>query len=143
MPAKKKSKTTKKRTTAYSTAKKKKTGRKSTSKQRKSTAPKVIRSAYSKTNIINYCSERLNIEKKQTREFFECLSDLMQAHLSKGSAKKFILPGLLKITLKHKPAVKSRRGPNPFTGEIMTFKAKPARNVVKVQALKHLKDMAS
>jgi nucleoid DNA-binding protein len=41
----------------------------------------------------------------------------------------------------HKPAVKARRGTNPFTGEEMMFKAKPARNVIKVGALKALKDM--
>ena len=39
------------------------------------------------------------------------------------------------------PATKARRGVNPFTGENMIFKAKPARNVVKVTALKALKDM--
>ena len=34
-----------------------------------------------------------------------------------------------------------KKAVNPFTGEAMTFKAKPARKVVKVQALKALKDM--
>jgi nucleoid DNA-binding protein len=47
----------------------------------------------------------------------------------------------MKIRLKKKPATKARKGINPFTGEEMMFKAKPARNVVKVQALKGLKDM--
>jgi nucleoid DNA-binding protein len=40
-----------------------------------------------------------------------------------------------------KPARKARKGINPFTGEEMMFKAKPARNVVKVTALKRLKEM--
>ena len=30
---------------------------------------------------------------------------------------------------------------NPYTGEPTIFKAKPARNVVKVQPLKNLKEM--
>jgi hypothetical protein len=47
----------------------------------------------------------------------------------------------MKIKLVHKPAVPERRGINPFTKEETTFKAKPARNVVKVQPLKGLKDM--
>ena len=34
-----------------------------------------------------------------------------------------------------------RRGINPFTGEETVFKAKPARNVVKIRPLKNLKDM--
>jgi nucleoid DNA-binding protein len=47
----------------------------------------------------------------------------------------------MKIRVKRKPATKARRGTNPFTGEEMMFKAKPARNVVKVTPLKALKDM--
>jgi hypothetical protein len=52
------------------------------------------------------------------------------------------LPGLLKIMVILKPAVKARKGINPFTKQEQMFKAKPARKVVKVRALKALKDMA-
>ena len=52
-----------------------------------------------------------------------------------------ILPGLMKITVVRKPAPKARKGINPFTKEETMFKAKPARNVVKVRPLKALKDM--
>ena len=54
----------------------------------------------------------------------------------------FAVPGLMKIVVIQKPAVKARKGINPFTGEETTFKAKPARNVVKIAALKNLKEMA-
>jgi nucleoid DNA-binding protein len=37
--------------------------------------------------------------------------------------------------------VPARKGINPFTGQETTFKAKPARTVIKVRALKKLKDM--
>jgi nucleoid DNA-binding protein len=47
----------------------------------------------------------------------------------------------MKITVKRKPATKARKGINPFTGEEMMFKAKPARNVIKVRPLKKLKEM--
>ena len=39
------------------------------------------------------------------------------------------------------PATKARKGINPFTKEETIFKAKPARNVVKLQLLKALKEM--
>jgi len=52
------------------------------------------------------------------------------------------MPGLMKVKVVRKPATKARPGINPFTGEETIFKAKPARNVVKVQPLKALKDMA-
>ena len=53
----------------------------------------------------------------------------------------FTVPGLLKLRVVKKPARKARKGTNPFTGEEMMFKAKPATKVVKVSALKGLKDM--
>ena len=52
------------------------------------------------------------------------------------------MAGLVKVTLTRKAATPARPGKNPFTGEAITIKAKPARNVVKVRALKALKDMA-
>ena len=54
---------------------------------------------------------------------------------------EFILPGLLKISTVRKPAVKARKGINPFTKEEVMFKAKPASTTVKVRPLKKLKDM--
>jgi nucleoid DNA-binding protein len=47
----------------------------------------------------------------------------------------------MKVTVVRKPATKARKGINPFTGEETIFKAKPARNVVKIRPLKNLKDM--
>ncbi|HWM27396.1 MAG TPA: HU family DNA-binding protein, partial [Woeseiaceae bacterium] len=51
------------------------------------------------------------------------------------------IPGLAKVVVQRKPATKARKGVNPFTGEEMMFKAKPASKTVKVAALKGLKDM--
>ena len=56
-------------------------------------------------------------------------------------ASFFNLLGLMKIKMIYKPAVPARKGINPFTKEEVIFKAKPARNVVKCQPLKSLKDM--
>jgi nucleoid DNA-binding protein len=46
------------------------------------------------------------------------------------------------VQVVNKPATKARKGINPFTGEETMFKAKPARNVIKVRPLKKLKDFA-
>ena len=53
----------------------------------------------------------------------------------------FTVPGLMKIAKVHKPRRAARKGINPFTGEEMMFKAKPAHNVIKVRPLKSLKEM--
>jgi len=47
----------------------------------------------------------------------------------------------MKINVVRKPAMPERKGINPFTKEETIFKAKPAKNVVKVVPLKGLKDM--
>jgi nucleoid DNA-binding protein len=66
---------------------------------------------------------------------------MIATNVGKRGSGVFSVPGLMKISVQKKPAVKSRKGINPFTGEETMFKAKPARNVVKVRPLKALKDM--
>jgi nucleoid DNA-binding protein len=56
--------------------------------------------------------------------------------------KQFTINGLIKVVIVHKAATKSRPGRNPFTKEAITIKAKPAHDVVRVRALKRLKDIA-
>ena len=57
-----------------------------------------------------------------------------------GETGEVIIPGLIKLNVVVKPATPERQGINPFTKEPTTFKAKPARKVVKAHALKALKD---
>jgi nucleoid DNA-binding protein len=42
-----------------------------------------------------------------------------------------------------KPATKAREGVNPFTGQKMTIKAKPASKKVRIRSLKNLNEMVS
>lgn len=93
-----------------------------------------------KSEVYGYISERTSLKKKEISAVFEALAAIIERDLRRG-AGIFNVPGLMKIKLVHKPAVPERRGINPFTKEETTFKAKPARNVVKVQPLKGLKDM--
>ena len=61
--------------------------------------------------------------------------------MGRSGAGTFTVPGLMKVKVIRKPATKEREGINPFTKEPTIFKAKPARNVVKVAPLKALKEM--
>ena len=72
---------------------------------------------------------------------FDSLAALVGKNIGTGGPGIFTLPGLLKIKVVRKPATPARTGINPFTKQETTFKAKPARNVVKLQALKSLKAM--
>ena len=97
-----------------------------------------------KTEIYASIADSTGLTKKQVGEVFESLEELIQKSLTgRGAPKVFALPGLCKITVQHKPATKEREGRNPFTGEMTIFKAKPAKNVVKIRPLKKLKDMVS
>ncbi|QTS83982.1 HU family DNA-binding protein [Coxiella endosymbiont of Amblyomma nuttalli] len=116
----------------------KSTGRKPKSKTAKVT---VIKERMTKSQILAHLAEATELTKKQIRLVLETLIDLGKAHLKKGGAGEFVIPGLAKCMVKRKPATKARKGINPFTGEAMTFKAKPARNVVKIRPLKQLKEI--
>jgi len=95
----------------------------------------------SKSDVQATIAEHVGISKKEVAAVFDTMGQLIAADLSKGNAGTFNVPGLMKVTVQRKPATKARQGINPFTGEMTTFKAKPARNVIKVRPLKALKDM--
>jgi nucleoid DNA-binding protein len=94
-----------------------------------------------KTEIYSNISESTGLSKKDVGAIFDALNDEIAKALSKKGPQSFTLPGLCKIVVQNKPATTAREGVNPFTGEKTMFKAKPARNVVKVRPLKKLKDM--
>lgn len=106
--------------------------------QRKITGTKT---AMTKATIMNEIAENTGLNKKQVSSVFDELAILIERHIKKGAVGKFTMPGLMKVEVKRKPATKARKGINPFTGEETVFKAKPARNVVKIRPLKKLKDM--
>ena len=94
-----------------------------------------------KTEIYSNIAESTGLSKKDVGAIFDALNDEIARALSKKGPQSFTLPGLCKIVVQNKPATPAREGVNPFTGEKTMFKAKPARNVVKVRPLKKLKDM--
>ena len=94
----------------------------------------------SKGQILTDLAGATGLSRKQVSSVFDELAKMIGKDLKKGPGM-FTIPGLLKIKVIHKPATKARMGTNPFTGQQMMFKAKPARNVVKALALKGLKSM--
>ena len=72
----------------------------------------------------------------------ESLTEQIKKNIGKKGPGVFTVPGLMKIFIKNKPATKAKPGKNPFTGEAITIKAKPASRVIKIRPLKSLKDFA-
>lgn len=108
-------------------------------KKAKTTA---IQNKMTKSQILAEITDNTDISKKDVATVLAELDSLIERHIKKRACGEFLLPGLLKIVTVKKPAVKARKGINPFTGEEMMFKAKKATTVVKVRALKKLKEMA-
>jgi nucleoid DNA-binding protein len=94
-----------------------------------------------KAEIYTTLSEKTGLSKKEISSVFAAMNDLIGKELGKKGPGLFIVPGLLKLKVVRKPATKAKPGVNPFTKEPMTIKAKPARNVIKAQPLKALKDL--
>ncbi len=96
--------------------------------------------ARSKSEIYKDLGDACGLTRKQVASVFEGLAGLIKKDLAKGPGV-FTVPGLMKVTVIKKPATKAREGINPFTKEKVMFKAKPARKVIKIRALKAMKDM--
>jgi len=104
-------------------------------------AVKAPTKAMTKSEIVSGIADSTGLAKKDVNAVFEAMSGQIKKSLGRSGAGAYTVPGLMKLTVVRKPATKARKGINPFTGEETMFKAKPARNVVKVRPLKNLKDM--
>ena len=86
-----------------------------------------------KSEILATISKDTELSRKQVSAVFDSLHAIIRKSL-RGHGL-VTLPGLLKLKVVKKAATKAKEGINPFTGEKQMFKAKPARNVVKILPL--------
>jgi nucleoid DNA-binding protein len=98
--------------------------------------------AATKSEILASIAQTTELSRKQVASVLDALAGLIKDALGKKGPGLFAVPGLMKIVVIQKPATKAHKGINPFTKQEQMFKAKPARRVIKVRALKALKDMA-
>ena len=97
--------------------------------------------APTKSEILATISKETELSKKQVGAVFDSLSaSSRRACAATGCSR---MPGLLKMKVVKKPATKAREGINPFNGEKMMFKAKPASKKVRIAALKNLKEFVN
>ena len=130
--------------TEHPMAKRKKKTTKKKSTKAASRRPKKIAPAAklrTKSEIYKVIAEHTGLARKEIQSVFDSLGMMLAADLGKRGPGVMQVPGLMKVVVKRMPAKKSRKGINPFTKEEMIFKAKPARNVVKVRPLQALKKM--
>ena len=122
---------------------KKKVAKKKVAKKAAAAAPavKAITQKQTKTQIITALAENTGLSKKDIAGVMSALGNMIEGHMKKRGSGEFTIPDTgVKIRRVRKPARKARMGRNPATGEEMKIAAKPASTVVRVTALKALKD---
>jgi nucleoid DNA-binding protein len=121
----------------------KKTTTKTTTKTTATKAKKISPAGKPRTKGEFYSTIATNtdLSRKQVVSVFDMMSKMMAADLGRSGPGVCNIAGMMKVIVKKKPATPSRRGVNPFTGQEMTFKAKPAKNVIKIRPMKALKAM--
>ena len=121
----------------------KKKASKKTAAKKVAAAPKLksIGTRQTKSQIIQEVVDSTGLAKKDVAAVFATLGELIQRHMQKRGSGEFQIPDTgVKIRRVKKPARKARMGRNPATGEEIKIAAKPAHTVVKVLALKALKE---
>ncbi len=91
-----------------------------------------------KSQLIEKIATENEVAKKDVKGILETMASIGYKELKKSGV--FLVPGFAKFVVIRKPSTKSRKGTNPFTGEPMTFKAKPARKIVRARPVKAAKD---
>ena len=95
----------------------------------------------SKSQLIEKIATGTELSKRDVKNVMDTLVDVGHKELKKNGI--FLVPGFAKFVVVKKPATKARKGTNPFTGEEMMFKAKPASKKVRALPLKNLKAMVN
>jgi DNA-binding protein HU-beta len=89
--------------------------------------------ALTQTQIATAVADRTGLSKADTKRVLEALEDVVLEEI--GNAEKVRIGGLVQLTVRVKPAQKSRKGRNPATGEEITIAAKPASVDIRARPL--------
>ena len=95
----------------------------------------------SRGDLVKTIAAGTELKPGKVKEVMEALTAIIAADLGKKGSGEFNFNGLVKLKTVNKPATKSRKGRNPFTGEEIMIKAKPASRKVRVRALRNLNGM--
>ncbi len=102
-----------------------------------------IKQTLTKSSLIGLLAEQGEISRKQASCVLATLENTILGSVHPKGVGMFVLPGLMKVTLRKVPARKAGTlVRNPGTGEMMKAAAKPASVRVKVRPLKKLKSAA-
>jgi hypothetical protein len=105
---------------------------------------KPVKQALTKSALVNLIAEENEIPRKTAAGVYATLENLFLGSVHPRGAGEFVLPGLLKVSLRKVPARKAGTLiRSPATGQMVEAAAKPASVRVKIRALSKLKMAAS
>jgi len=105
-------------------------------------AVRAIADKQTKQQIIADIAEDTGLSKKEVASVFAALGSKILQHMKPRGSGDFSIPDTgIKVRRVVKPRTKPRMGRNPFTGQEIKIPAKPARKVIRLSALKALKEM--
>ncbi|MCC7410805.1 MAG: HU family DNA-binding protein [Gammaproteobacteria bacterium] len=112
-----------------------------TAKSKPKRSNKPISEKQTKSQILTAVAEQSGVSKKDAVAVTDALADIVRRSLIKGGVGEITIPAVaLKLRSVMKPATKARKGTNPFTGQEIMIKAKPARIDIRARPMKALKD---
>lgn len=102
-----------------------------------------VKQTLTKSGLVTLLAEQNELSRKQAASVLATLENTIMGSVHPKGAGMFVLPGLMKVTLRKVPARKAGTLiRNPATGEMMKAAAKPATVRVKIRPLKKLKSAA-
>ncbi len=115
--------------------------KRTTRKKVKRTAKKTVAvKPPTKSEVYRAVADKTGLTRKQVVSVCDELTTVMTKSVKKHGSFSFL--GLMKMTLVKKPAVRGgKMVRNPFTGEMVKQKPKPASRTMRVRPLKAIKDM--
>lgn len=113
-------------------------------KKKTAAVTRPVKERLTKSAMLSLVAEQNGITRAQVAGVLGSLEGIMMGSVHPNGIGEFVLPGVLKITLRKVPARKAGTLiRNPATGEMMKAAAKPASVRVKVRALSKLKAAAT
>ncbi len=101
----------------------------------------IIRERQSRVEILQTISEETGLKRIDVEAVFTQMKKIVEGHLKKQGSGEVLIPKLgLKLRRIRRKATKKRTMVSPLTGQEVVIPSKPARDDVKLIALKTLKE---
>jgi hypothetical protein len=94
-----------------------------------------------RVEILQAIAENTGLKRVEVEAVFTEMAGIIKSHMKKRGSGEVLVPKLgIKIRRIHRKATKKRTMMSPLTGQEVVIAAKPAREDVKIMALKVLKE---